>query len=179
MVEGERKASGTQEGGQRREAAKSDSSRDTVSDRDGKRIPSPRDVTDSNKKWQQRHHRRHSGWGIGAGDQSRGKRIIADIREKTRNYPRAGTCGRQAVRKAPANHVHVRARRASRWGATACCVRGWGRFLPKTNPSPRTNELANTDTGVSRPSERKISERGNKILSHKEEHSCWGKIHTL
>ena len=30
-----------------------------------------------------------------------------------------------------------------------------------------SNELANTDTGVSRPSERKISERGNKILSHK------------
>ena len=73
------------------------------------------------------------------------------------------------MRKTPAKHVHVRTRGGggASWAQQRAVCAGGGCFLLKINPSPTTNELANTNTGVSRPGERKISERGNKILSHK------------
>ena len=111
--------------------------------------------------------RRQNGWGTGGVKNVGGTRTIADTREKPEIICGTAHAGDERCEKTPARPVHVRARRAYRWGATACCMRVWGRFSVKTNPSPRTNELANTSAGVSRTGERKISKRGNYILSHK------------
>ena len=64
-------------------------------------------------------------------------------------------------------------------GATACCVRGWGAvFSEKSTPHRGQTNWQIQNVGVSRPGERKKSERGNKILSHKAT-PVEGKIHTL
>ena len=56
MVEGERKASGTQEGCKGERPPKATAGEIRYRIEMGKWIPRPRDVTDSNKKWQQRQH---------------------------------------------------------------------------------------------------------------------------